>query len=431
MSTKTIRIMIVTDGDLNFDDEGSKDSDLSLKPMIDELKKSVVVDNDVSYDFSVDWFKQEYIDRNEYPNGIADISKKFDQLWLFGRRKGTSSVLTQDEVAALAERMGEGLGVFATGDHDSIGMPLCGGIPRVRFLRRWRKHPRAEFSTPRTDGFWRADTLAPKLIPGGDETGEYDATPKVIWSSNAMMSNGEPSAEDPHPLCFHPSFPRLAFLPDHLHEGVCRVPEIGSDPELMELMKEEFPEDSDTRIVAWTTKTVHLSAPKIHPVISCFDHPTQGRVVADSTFHHWLWGNIKYVYLSPTAAWDHIRQYPVNIAAWLARITQISNRAVQVVAQLQMKSRVFDARIAYRMDKTEAKLKELGIAIKETLQAMHVDLDILADVQKLALSESGANLAGAEAVVTPGKAQDVATIGSAFEAVASRRRILSQLIDRQ
>src|SRR5258708_34238697 len=41
------------------------------------------------------------------------------------------------EIAAIAAFMAAGGGVFATGDHDSIGSEMCGHIPRVRAMRSW------------------------------------------------------------------------------------------------------------------------------------------------------------------------------------------------------------------------------------------------------------------------------------------------------
>src|SRR5438128_2477678 len=69
----------------------------------------------------------------------------FDVIWLIGRdgRNSTTSsgssgpLLTGGEMNPLAQFMEAGGGVFATGDHDSIGAPMCANIPRVRVMRSW------------------------------------------------------------------------------------------------------------------------------------------------------------------------------------------------------------------------------------------------------------------------------------------------------
>ena len=58
----------------------------------------------------------------------------YDQVWLFG----SSGVgLVTAELTILSAFMNNGGGVFATGDHGSLGESLCGSITRVRSMRRW------------------------------------------------------------------------------------------------------------------------------------------------------------------------------------------------------------------------------------------------------------------------------------------------------
>lgn len=71
---------------------------------------------------------------------------QFDVMWLIGL-DGRNSVdgsgssgaggISDAEIARIAAFMDAGGGVFATGDHDSIGAHLCGRIPRVRAMRCW------------------------------------------------------------------------------------------------------------------------------------------------------------------------------------------------------------------------------------------------------------------------------------------------------
>ncbi len=69
----------------------------------------------------------------------ATGERAIDQVWFFGLQQigpyGRS--LTSVELASIARFMNKGGGVFATGDHQSMGYKLCGEIPRVRSMRRW------------------------------------------------------------------------------------------------------------------------------------------------------------------------------------------------------------------------------------------------------------------------------------------------------
>jgi hypothetical protein len=75
---------------------------------------------------------------------------EFDVIWLIGldgRNVAPSSppnsspsganALDEPQLRAMARYMDAGGGVFATGDHDSIGADMCGRIPRVRAMRAW------------------------------------------------------------------------------------------------------------------------------------------------------------------------------------------------------------------------------------------------------------------------------------------------------
>jgi hypothetical protein len=78
--------------------------------------------------------------------------EEFDELWLFGVGGPTeTSAVTDSELAAISRFMQNGGGVFATGDHEDLGLPLNGRIPRVRTMRKWyfgADQIPAEFTTP-------------------------------------------------------------------------------------------------------------------------------------------------------------------------------------------------------------------------------------------------------------------------------------------
>src|SRR5882724_2350144 len=72
----------------------------------------------------------------------------FDVIWLIGFEgrndpafppSGSSTIggLGATQFNAIAQFMDNGGGVFAVGDHDSIGADMSGHIPRVRAMRSW------------------------------------------------------------------------------------------------------------------------------------------------------------------------------------------------------------------------------------------------------------------------------------------------------
>lgn len=154
----------------------------------------------------------------------------FDALWLIshnGRNSTTSTgnspaPIPDNEVQAIARYMAAGGGVFATGDHDSLGSVMCGTIPRVRAMRSWYGVNDGTSNMPSsfpvnfpviTAG--RADTTqrSPNSNYGGDTT--FD------WFENQSDSVPQPVVPVSSPA--HPILRRndadILIYPDHMHEG--------------------------------------------------------------------------------------------------------------------------------------------------------------------------------------------------------------------
>jgi len=155
----------------------------------------------------------------------------FDVIWLLGR-EGRNSItssgssvplLPAADLNAIAAFMEAGGGVFATGDHDSIGAPMCAGIPRVRVMRSWfgvgdSTKPAALASI--TDNFpvltsGRADTTEPS--PMSTYTGH--PTP-FVWFENQSDRVPQPivPVAPTHQILRH-NGADITVLPDHMHEG--------------------------------------------------------------------------------------------------------------------------------------------------------------------------------------------------------------------
>jgi hypothetical protein len=176
-----------------------------------------------------------------------DLSQ-YDVIWMIGDEGyngGALDPFDKDilpaEKYALAQFMQNGGGVFAVGDHDGIGACMCGGLPRVRTMRRWFEwdHP---FTDPGTN-----QAFMPNWAAGGSgmspgypgqtdrfDTLRHDSTlfggQKVyfFWDqsdANAqplMTQSGAPLATSPgpiHAVLRGVSGITIANFPDHMHEG--------------------------------------------------------------------------------------------------------------------------------------------------------------------------------------------------------------------
>jgi hypothetical protein len=103
---------------------------------------------------------------------------KYDVLWLFGyegwnyETNPYGSAIGSDELAAIATFMAAGRGVFSVGDHAGMGSLMCGQIPRVRSMRNW---------------FGR-----PGDIPPGCPTSAINCSGLVVSAVNSPGRSGEP-----------------------------------------------------------------------------------------------------------------------------------------------------------------------------------------------------------------------------------------------
>jgi hypothetical protein len=179
---------------------------------------------------------------------VPDLSV-YDVIWLIGDEgyNGTqlaawNSDITADEQIAIADFMQGGGGVFAVGDHDGLGACMCGGLPRIRVMRKWFEWDHA-FTDPTT-----GEVFMPNWSVGGDGTSpgypggmtdrfdtlQSDATlfggqqVYFFWDQSdpkpqtLMDAAGNPLTTSPNPI--HAVLRGtggvpIADFPDHMHEG--------------------------------------------------------------------------------------------------------------------------------------------------------------------------------------------------------------------
>ena len=276
----------------------------------------------------------------------------YEQVWLFGYEIDADE-LSEAELKVLAEFMNRGGGVFATGDHANLGLALCGNVPRVRSMRKWRfdADKVCRSSAPPRNDPCRHSTVHEGRDPGYQATDESDDIPQTIVPR--LFENG--CEVNPHELL---AFGHVAItvLPDHMHEGECVEP---TDEQLEQTIKypdhpefAEFPlmADGNTRpapeVIALSVSAGGRLKEKqeFHPPViprgfgaicaydgdnvSVLEGATVGRVVVDASFHHFTDGNLDGAEAKlgrgffdadgkPTKDYAVITQYFRNIAAYL------------------------------------------------------------------------------------------------------------------
>lgn len=366
----TVKVLVVTDGILNFGE-----GDFGLSTFVRVLKNDAP--SRVRFDLTLAHIRNvSDAEMLAAEPGIAHRIKLFrfddashftpemyDQVWLFGIETtysgmvGRETFLAPAEIDAIHAHMQRGGGMFATGDHGFLGRALCGGLPRVRGMRHWGDFPNNSNATNEVSmsGPRRNDTNQLGHDLGSQFSDQSDDVPQsldlLLYSTYISVLR---TARYPHPvLCGRVS--RIDVLPDHPHEGECLVP-----PDVTQSFggTDEYPLDAGgTRIVpeviAWSRVPAGNNArgSKMGTAAHTFGAITaydghraggRGRVVCDATWHHFVNVNLIGVleggqfdefsfagehsskhdgFLSSAAGLavlDKIKNYYTNIGVWIS-----------------------------------------------------------------------------------------------------------------
>lgn len=342
-----VRILMVTDGLGSF---GT--ADFGLKALIDALAEPP----GPWVRFGITTAHRKYdpdADLNNF-DFTAQSLDGFDQIWLFGVERTSGPSLSEAELSTLSQFMDGGGGVFATGDHEDLGVALCGSVPRVRSMRKWhwpKPGPLGEPVAPSERGIDRLDTLSAGPSPGVQFDDQSDDLPQQIspqmyptWALAWKI----PRYVHPHPVLCGPRGV-ITVLPDHPHEGECYVPDdLTTDFTFDGYSTEEYPAGSDgTRLAPEVIATSVVRGGRTEADVKGPVNPRQfgaigvwdghrvkrGRVLVDATWHHFFNINLVGYPASPDpakqlgflaspagrAAFEDIKSYFRNIAVWLAR----------------------------------------------------------------------------------------------------------------
>lgn len=400
-----IRVLMVADADGSYTETAERFGLTELVKALEEGGCEVTK----AHRWSTDMPHTAGADLKNFRFTSPDFSpNSYDQIWLMGFAssnpngpyKDPDFSLSEKEVEIVAKFMNDGGGVFATGDHDDLGADLCAKVPRIRSMRQWKtdyawlQHsgsssdldsfvPNPQMSPPPV-GRYRLDTL----VAGDNNHFEFqdqsDDIPqriepvmRLLRSNISYAAGGRFGFQEyiPHPLLCGPKGP-IRVLPDHMHEGRCCVPEdltkkfSISDEDFDEYPKLNNGGRISPEVVAWATvksrtkdpyfddptedvrdSNTNVSADYFPVVVAYNGHRVNvGRVVVDSTFHHFVNINVTGVkdafesepaplnavtsqgfLASPQgqADYENIKAYWRNIAKWISRRTTIKEIAWQ------------------------------------------------------------------------------------------------------
>lgn len=289
------------------------------------------------------WARFEWALANRGPDPSADPDKQnktldqldlnsYDQIWFFGF-SGLPSILTANEVTVLKDFMDNHQGgVLVTGDHYDLGAAIASGVPRAGKMRMW---PAPDSGSPD-----RLSTLREGVTPGWQFEDQSDDVPQPIRIRHYPLTSFRwwQRRTRPHPVLCGPNGPIKVF-PDHMHEGMVVVPST--------LPAAEWPSTAGLQpqpeIIAWGSveETGLTHTGQEFGIVGAYNGhlANVGRVVADSTWHHWfdinlvgdggVVGGSTGFNASPAgkAALRQIESYHLNVAIWLCpRAKQIAMR---------------------------------------------------------------------------------------------------------
>jgi len=328
-----VRILMYADSSVNFSGGGFG----GLQYVYNLLKSRAYF----YVDFQIDFAHRDGTDPSATISGAKkldalDILNKYDEIWFFGFNPTPN--LSSAEVTLLDQFMAAPKfgGVLVTGDHADLGKGIAGQITRAGGMRLY---PAPESSAPD----WNT-TVEDGPDPGStyDFDDQSDDRPQAIRYKRYSL--GSPFVFQgryrPHPVLCGPDGP-IDVFPDHQHEGeaLAPIPTLGDPKWPTKAGHQEQPE-----VIAWgrikdPAATNH--GQEIGLVSAYNGHNVDvGRILADSTWHHWFDINLTgtaappspYAGFDATAAGQvalkKIDAYFLNCGVWLAppdRQTEMRN----------------------------------------------------------------------------------------------------------
>jgi hypothetical protein len=392
-----VNVLIVCDGALNYGTAGFGLSEFLTA--FNELEAQSWVD------YRVTLAHRGAITNSPNPVVVNHISNfhfdtsvnlnDFDQLWMFAI--DSFAGISQNEIDAIEAYMNGGGGVFATGDHGSLGNAMCGAIPRVKDMRYWLDNVEVSMG-----GYRRNDTNRPAAGAGTSRyfDNQSDDIPQNIapWIFGGGM---------PHPLLSIKTSIRpsgvIDIMPDHPHEGECKPVTsftVNGVTIPTQIVATSFVLGGST---TFNGAGKAETEPHCFPSISVWDgRPANaGRIVIDSTWHHFININLNgsgsgidigSMSGLTNADFTVIRQYFMNIATWMTRRKFIFCWRKYLIYDLLVNSQLIEASLndpqQNLKDISLADLNSIGTLAEEILAgrfnpafARHFLLEIMEDIK--------------------------------------------------
>ena len=286
---------------------------------------------------------------------------EFDQVWLFGISPDLD--LDNTEVAKIEEYMNKGGGLFATGDHGSLGKGMCGKIPRVKDMRIWDDtDPNQTVNEVSMDHRRRNDTNQPQPgdVASTNFADQSDNIPQRIYPK---FYGPEYGPLLPHPiLSINPAIKPngvIDIMPDHPHEGQCKEETIFTVTNLQTGVSAQIPTQNISTALVVPGNTAGYKEPTdghCFPSIGVFDGRPEnvGRIVVDATWHHFV--NINLQGLDP-GNYGVIEQYFKNISRWISR----SKIMICLIKRLVVEALFTDRVIEASLSRPEARFEEIPL----------------------------------------------------------------------
>jgi hypothetical protein len=295
------------------------------------------------------------------------ILNRYDQVWCFGLMPGNGAFTdtevdgnalraTDSELAVLSRWMDErDGGVFATGDHAHLGAVMSARIPRVGTMRKWM----IADGPPTFLGSNRFDTNQPKVFGDTSTTilnaNQEDEVPQRVQlvPERIIFESAFRTRFEPHPIMCAGKLGAIDVFPDHQHEGQViedgdvvtgnNVNFSGSDGagNTNSYSAAEYP---NTRGAQTVPRIIARAGPMSSPpytfekgvhstarfgMVGIYDGHREGvgRVVVDSTWHHWLNVNLRgFAADTSSSNYAKIKTYFRNVGLWLSN--RLSHRRI-------------------------------------------------------------------------------------------------------
>ncbi|PSP64017.1 hypothetical protein BRC77_05100 [Halobacteriales archaeon QH_8_64_26] len=303
-----VDVVLYADGSIHFTGGGFQ----GLDRVID------AIDNDPWF-----WVDFDLTTAHRGSDSSADMSNQsleqiqlddYDELWLFGYSSADEFLSNGEdgEISAVESFMDDGGGVLTTGDHANLGRGLSGAIKRVGEMRKYPAPP---------TGVEANTTIRDANMDGRHANPEQsDATPQDIRLKEYRLWSSVPSLfqySQPHAVLCGPDGP-IDVFPDHQHEGEINVP--NSYP------TEQWPSKAghqpQVEPIAWgeIVDPQAIQTGQDFPIVGVYDghRADVGRIVADSTWHHWFDINLDGFAANAPDVLDQLEAYFRNVAVWLA-----------------------------------------------------------------------------------------------------------------